>query len=368
MANATAASALDIDDGNRSAGGHPGAAVIPAVLAAVEGCEVSGRELLSAIAIGYEVAVRISASRDLASLYALSTGRWGGYGALAAAAWIRRTPQMQLAQALAISGELSPWLIGSGFSRQMGNQIKEGIPWSVHAGLLSLEMASNGMTGPLDLFDNADHFNGDAIVENFADPFQIEKTYFKPYACCRWIHSALDALSELMNENALRADDIVSIRVATVARGLTLNNEPDPKSIESAQYSFPFCLAALAVNGSAALLPMSTDLLGQTETVRLAECIEVECDFALDRLFPGKCPAEIYLKTRKGEWTRRVDDALGDPDHPLSMDQLVEKFLILSTPTLGADWAGKLSRIILNLEDFVDTTELRENLTAAVSV
>jgi len=88
MANSAAVSVLDVDDGSRLACGHPGAVIIPASLALAQAAGASGRQFLSAVAIGYQVAVNIAASRDLSKLDTYSTGRWGAYGVAAAGAWL----------------------------------------------------------------------------------------------------------------------------------------------------------------------------------------------------------------------------------------------------------------------------------------
>ena len=76
--NAAAGSALDLDDGHRAAGGHPGAALIPTALAVAQSLKSSGREMLAALVIGYEVAVRAAAGRNPATMDTFSTGRWCG--------------------------------------------------------------------------------------------------------------------------------------------------------------------------------------------------------------------------------------------------------------------------------------------------
>ncbi|WP_348640089.1 MmgE/PrpD family protein, partial [Mesorhizobium sp. M4B.F.Ca.ET.190.01.1.1] len=84
MANSAAASALDIDDGHRGAAGHAGAGVIPAALAVAQAVDASVSETMVAIALGYEIALRIASSRPVAAIDTYATGRWVGYGAAAA--------------------------------------------------------------------------------------------------------------------------------------------------------------------------------------------------------------------------------------------------------------------------------------------
>lgn len=85
MANAAAASSLDIDDGHRGAAGHPGAAIIPAAFAVAEAVGASNEEIFEAIAVGYDVALRIATARPTPTIETYSSGRWVNYGVAAAA-------------------------------------------------------------------------------------------------------------------------------------------------------------------------------------------------------------------------------------------------------------------------------------------
>ena len=336
LANSAAASALDIDDGHRLAGGHPGASIIPAVLATAEETGVSGAAVLAAVVIGYEIAVRVAAARDFSRLDTLSTGRWCAYGAAAAAAWLKGLPPAATVQAMAVAGVLSPGLSAAGYSTLMGNHVKEGIPFATFTGLTAAALAADGFNGPTDILDHPHYYDAPRIVADLGHRFAIERVYFKPYACCRWIHSALDALSDLMAEHRMAAGDIESIRVDTFARALRLNPYADPDNLEAGQYSLPFCLALLAAEGPQALLPMTEAALHQPATVSLARRITLACDPALDDLFPQKAPARVTVCAGGRRHVRQVIDPLGDPDRPMGWDRLVEKFRRLTRQQLDA--------------------------------
>ncbi|MEL6216438.1 MAG: MmgE/PrpD family protein, partial [Pseudomonadota bacterium] len=100
FANSAATSMLDFDDGHRAAAGHPGAAIVPAVLAAVHENPDFEVRALHAIAIGYEVGIRIAAARDLPQLDTVNTGRWCGQAAAAAVGWLRDSPSRVIAEAI----------------------------------------------------------------------------------------------------------------------------------------------------------------------------------------------------------------------------------------------------------------------------
>jgi len=326
LANSTAASALDLDDGHRSAGGHPGAAIWPTVMAAGQVTGAAGRDAIAAAAAGYEVAVRIGAARDFSRLDTLSTGRWSAYGAAAAAGRLQAVTPSVLAQALAIAGVLSPGLSAAGYSAVMGNHVKEGIPWSVLTGFTALELAAAGMSGPLDILDHPDYFDARAITAGLGDRWAMNGVYFKPYACCRWIHAALDGLLALMADAGVTASDIAGITVHTFARALRLNNYPDPPTLEAAQYSVPFCLALGAVGGAAALLPIGPSWLTDTAVVTLARRVRLQVDPAIEAAFPAEAGARVVMESRAGRFERLVRFPLGDPANPMTRSQLVAKF------------------------------------------
>jgi 2-methylcitrate dehydratase PrpD len=366
MANSTAASALDLDDGHRRAGGHPGAAIVPTVLAvgptAGGSPGASGRELIAAIAAGYEVAVRIAAARDFKRLDTLSTGRWCAYGTVAAAGLLGRDDPVTLAQAFAIAGVLSPGLSAAGYSTVMGNQAKEGIPWAVMTGLTALEMARRGFTGPLDILDHPDYFDAAAITAGLGTGSALQSVYFKPYACCRWIHSALDAIINLVKDHHLAADDIQTVDVFTFERTLRLNNYADPATLEGAQYSLPFCLAVAAVGGAEALMPFSPDWLQRPDIVALARRVNLHIDPELDAGFPAETGARVCLQTAGGVLEKTVRHPFGDPANPIDKIRLTAKFKKLSAGVISPQDQLDLLALIDRLADLADIAQIMDCL------
>jgi 2-methylcitrate dehydratase PrpD len=109
LVNSSAASALYLDDGNRSARGHPGACVVPTVLTlAATQPQVSAEDMLAAIVAGYDVGVRVAAAQNPEGIATRQTGRWAAFAAAAAAGRLLKADPAHLAQALAIAGVLAP--------------------------------------------------------------------------------------------------------------------------------------------------------------------------------------------------------------------------------------------------------------------
>jgi 2-methylcitrate dehydratase PrpD len=330
FANCTAAMILDLDDGHRAASGHPGASIIPAVLAVAAETRADGPRTAAAIALGYELALRIAAARHLDRLDTFSTGRWCGFGVAAAIGYLRGLSRQRIAHALAIAGIHAPNMSASGYSRAGGHHVKEGIPWATVTGLAACDLAAAGFTGPLDILDHEDYFLPERILDGLGSGWWIETAYVKPYAGCRWLHAALDALIALMNEHALRADAIEAIEVETFSRALRLPNETAPRTLEAAQFSLPFCLALAAFAGADGLLPMRSEALQRSDVATLARRVRMRLDPELDRRFPGQTPARVTLVTASGRFTRQVEHPLGDVANPMSPEQLTRKFHALA--------------------------------------
>lgn len=327
LANCTAASILDLDDGHRPAAGHPGAAIIPSCFAFAEETAASFDDLAAAIVAGYEIATRVAAARDFAKLDTLSTGRWSNYGVAAAGGLLRRCSEEEIAQAMSIAGAHGPNVSASRYSAIMGNHTKEGIPWSSVTAATALTLAQNGFTGPTDILDHSDYFDAAAILRDEHAPHAVTRVYFKPYSCCRWAHAALDALLALKEERGFAAEAIESIDVATFSRALTLNNACDPRTLEGAQYSVPFVLGVAVTRGRRALLPMKAECLHDPESVAVASRVRLSVDPALDAQFPATTAARLAVRLKTGETlSREVIYPFGDPANPMTRPALWAKF------------------------------------------
>lgn len=343
--NAASASALDFDDGHRAARGHPGAAVIPVVLSIASAIGASADDLLAAVALGYEIGIRIAVAQNPQAIKSRQSGRWTGYAATAAAGRLYNINPPALAHALAVAGVLAPNQEAngsSGYADLTGNDVKEGIPWSVVTGLTALRLAERGFTGPEDLLDHASHFDRPGIVADLGAPTQISKVYFKPYSCCRYIHPALDAFAALSERADIRPEQIASIEVQTFQWALRLSNSLSPKTLTEIQYSLPYCLAIAVVDGPAALAPVGNAQLGRPDLCEFARKVRILVNPEIDRRFPAETLARLCLRTTNGRSiTSEVTSPRGDKARPLVWEDLVRKFC--------AATRGKLSPKAQNL-------------------
>lgn len=355
--NATYAAALDLDDGHRGASGHPAAAIIPAVLAVGQTTNASPAQLLTAIVLGYEVAVRASAARDIANLRTTDTGLWCGLGVAAAAGWLAGHSTPVIAHAMAIAGQTSTSQAATGWT-QLGHTVKEGIPWATANGLQAVALAASGHRGPLDLLDDPVAYDRAALIENFGRDWAIEQAYFKIYSCCRWAHAAIDGALILKSLMHVCDSEIESIVVETFDRALTLPNQSEPQSSEAAQYSIPFCVALALIHGPEALLPLKDDHLKDRSVTNLARRIRLTSADDYIGVFPAATPARVTMIANGRHETLEISLPKGEPKNPLSDADLKRKFeRLASMGALTADVAQEIFDVVNRLR-FHDATDL----------
>ncbi len=332
-----AASSLDYDDGHNLAGIHPGAVVVSALLAAVEsGIQLELEAFLTAQVLGYELALR--AGRILFVRGTEEThcsGTAGAIGAAAAVGKVLGLGKSQLVAAMEIA-----WAHAPVASLQL-SQVKESVGWGAHTGFVSACLAEAGFGGQRGLpgFPSATPFDWDR-AENlwsscpFGEHFEIDTLYFKPYACCRYIHSAIDALDEQMRQGGLSEDEIGALRVFVPSCAASLT-EQQPRSLEEAQYSFPFALACHAVQGGVTHHELSERHLRDEQILDFASRVHVEQDKEMDQLFPSHRPARLEIEDRYGNISSAIwTSATGDPSRPMSTEMLDKKFDQLVKPLL----------------------------------
>jgi len=345
--NATYAAALDLDDGHRQASGHPAAAIVPAVLAVAQRHASSADRLLTAIALGYEVAVRISAARDISALRTTDTGLWCGPGVAAAVGWLTGQSPMIVAHGMAIAAQTATSQAATGWT-VYGHTVKEGIPWATANGVAAISLAKAGHRGPLDALDDPSAYSRKGLLDDFGRNWAIEGAYFKLYSCCRWAHAAIDGALALQESTGISHDAIEHLEVETFERALSLPNQAEPQSPEAAQYSIPFCVALALVHGASALLPMDNKFLADTRVTTLAKRIRLSSGRGYASAFPASTPARVTISAGNVIQSIEVRFPRGEPQDPLTTSELHQKFERLAV-NLGDEAILSISRAVNGL-------------------
>jgi len=300
LANGMTIDSLDIHDGALSVKGHAGVAIVPAALASVSlaaGQPVSGRELLTTIAVGYEVALRAGvALHDTACDYHTS-GAWSALGCAAVVARLMRLDHDQTRHALGIAEYHGP---RSQMMRCIDHptMLKDGSGWGAMTGVGAAMLARAGFTGAPALTVEAPEVA--AVWADLGDRWRIEEQFFKPWAVCRWAQPAVAAALTLQEEHGFSIDAIDRIEIVTFHQATRLASRR-PLTTEEAQYSLPFPVAAALVHaGTLGLGELAGDGLTNPAVLRLADRIVLVDDPALSARFPAERVARVRIETTGG--------------------------------------------------------------------
>jgi 2-methylcitrate dehydratase PrpD len=237
---------------------------------------------------------------------------------------------------LAITAYHSPRLTDLTQSKFMGSDVKESIPWSVVTGMSAAELAMRGFTGCRDALDLQGRFDPEVIGAGLGDGFKIMGTYFKKYSVCRWAHTSISGLAEIMREQGLAAADLKSVSVDTFGQAAALNNSADPDNIISAQYSLPYTMALAAVYGEDAVSPLTDAMIGMPDAVQLAQRIAINHAPEMDAHLPSRTPARITVETADGRFEKTLITAWGDSGGETGRADYRAKFCMLAGRTLSS--------------------------------
>jgi 2-methylcitrate dehydratase PrpD len=343
LGNCAAASALDIDDGHRGASGHPGAAIIPAVLAEAQETGADGHKILAAVAIGYDVALRIASARLPGTVKTYSSGRWTGHGVAAAIGWMRGLSATQLAHAITIAGAESPENLPAGSYRRLSS-VKGSSPWSTLTAMIAVARAEAGSDGPDDSLDRGDVYDPAAIVTDLGHRWLIEETYLKPYASCRYTHPSMDAIFEISSRVRLTPDNIQGLSVDVFPEAFTIANERAPRTLEGAQFSIPYCLALAALRGPEAFRPMTEAMLDDQAVVGLSQRVTMATGEDFLGAFPTTTPSRVRIEVDGKLHGETVWHPLGDVHNPLDRDQVRAKLVNLARGVVSVEQALAIFR------------------------
>ena len=356
FANTAMVRYLDCNDSFVSPGGGHPSDMLPAVLAAAEAAGASGRAVVAALVLAYEIYGQF-AQRFATREKGWDQGLFIGLAGACAAGKVLGLSEDRLAHALSITavshvplgqtrvGELSMW---KGCATAM----------AVRNGVFAALLARGGMEGPPEPFEGRyglfEQVTGALRLDGFGDgktgvPFRITETSIKYFPA--QIHTQAGAAMALELRDAFDLDDVERIRIETYAVAVrNAAGEPqkwDPKTRETADHSLPYVVAAALTDG--AVTPASFDERRIADPLLrpLMRKVEVGEDPEATRNYPAQQRASMEVRLRSGRrLTRAVDYPRGHSRNPLSDGELERKFLGLTSGVLsGTRQASLLERL-----------------------
>ncbi len=355
----TAAHGIELDDGFRQGSVHPGCVVVPCLLALGYQGSITGAAAIEAMVAGYEAEIAIGRAchPDLRQRGFHPAAAVGVFGAVMASGKLRALSLEQLENALGIAASSAAGLFafvngGADIKRlHAGHAAREGM----QAALL----AQQGIEGPPNVIEGHDGFlqafafgragTARAIVLPPAAPYGVTDCYIKPYPCCRHIQPAVEALTGLLADEKIAAQDVQRIDVATyrIAAEHAATGWGD---FASAQLSFPYLMGLALKFGAIKFEHFSETNRRDPSFAAIARMLNVTAPPEIDRLYPQLRPARVSVTTARGTFTRQADEALGSRLVPLDDAGLQAKFLDLVGPALGTARAQELAERVWSIE------------------
>jgi 2-methylcitrate dehydratase PrpD len=320
---------LELDDVHRTARLHPGDVVIPAALACAEATGADGSAFLDAVIRGYEAMVRVGRSVGAGHYrYWHTTSSCGTFGAAAAAGDLLGLDEDTMVHALGNAGTQSAGLWQCRPEHTMSKVIHTGR--AAQSGLAAAQLAALGLTGPELILEGPLGFYAATCPD--ADPaelvrpaegWQLFETSIKPWAACRHAHPAIDAAAELSGR--LRDRDVLEVVVRTYPDAVTFADASHPETTQAAKFSIQHAVA-LVLSGREVMLDQLEHEAREDPGVRdLRDRIRLEVAEPFASAYPSHWGAEVTVRTDDDVLVALHRDALGDPERPMSEEEVVAK-------------------------------------------
>lgn len=319
---------LEMDDVDKRAVLHAAPTVIPAALAMAQHTKADAKALLDAIVIGYEATIRMGRAVGSKHYHFFhNTATCGPFGAAAAACHLLEGSDMVGAFGLAGTQAAGLWQTRHE-PKSAAKQIHAG--HAAHVGVQAALLSAQSILGPASILEGIQGFFAalcpggnpidvlrDYVQENQESEWLIHQTSIKPYAACRHAHAPIDAA-------LLAKDEGGEITIETYKDALKFCDKPDPSPGIEAKFSLQHVVGHVLLTGTAPKLT-DFDQRALSITADIRKRISVKSTDEFNQAYPAHYGAAVIV----GGKQHVTKDALGDPEKPLSEDQIKDKARML---------------------------------------
>jgi 2-methylcitrate dehydratase PrpD len=342
----------DYDDTHFPTVIHPSSPVLPAALALGEHLNASGRDVLSAAALGMEVCCRIGMA---VHPYHYDegwhiTGTCGVFGSIIAAGKLSGLDLAQMTHGLGIAGTQA-----AGVREVFGSMTKPFHPGrSAQSGVLAALLAQRGFTSTTSILEGRRGFaavmSEDSHLERATDglgeSWELTMNGLKPYACGVVNHPLIDAMIALKNEAGVNPEDVQTITARVHPLVLELVDRPNPRVGLEGKFSYQHSMAVGLADGGAFPAQYTDARVLDPVISGLRDRIEATIDEAM-----AEDATEVTITLRNGrEYRHRVEHATGAPENPMTDAQLDEKFRVLAGDVLPSSEVETLLAALWDLD------------------
>lgn len=355
---------------------HPGATIVPVAVSLGEKLGSTGKEMINAVTLGYEITLRVCdalrATRDrFEQVWGLAT--WQIFGAVTVAAKLMKLDADRVATALGHAGMSAPvpFLRKSGLEMEDRpfSMLKNNLGWASMGGLLAATLAAKGLQGNQNIFDGpkgfwimagSDQCDFERLTAGLGKEYLMPLTAIKPYAACRWTQSTLGALEEIIAENKVNVAKVRSISVKSMTALRDTFAVYKPAHVIDTQFALP-PLIALTMAGYSPAHGIAEEHINDRLVRDLANKVKLEVAPDADRRFfeERQQGSTVTIEMQNGKrfentWT----NAKGEPDRPLTNDEIKAKFMDVAVPIVGQRRAGQIASQVNRLETVQDVSTI----------
>ncbi len=361
LANGVASHILELDDVHKGSTLHGAAPIIPAALAVAEREHANGKSFILAVTLGYEAALRIGEAVNPDHYrYWHPTGTAATFGAAVAAGSLLQLDAEQMLHALGTAGTQAAGLWEFNADGAMSKHLHPGK--AAFNGILAADLAAAGFTGATRILEGergffratTKSFDASRITDGLGTNWKVSENCYKMHSCCGHTHSAIDVALELRPR--AHAADIKAISIETYGPGYEIVKEPNPRTPYSGKFSLAYCVAAAVIDGRVDLEQFVAERFGP-DGVRhpaIAELLSrtrVDVADDLTANYPAAWPVRLAIELSDGRVLHGAADfPRGNPENPVSTEELEAKFASLVTPSFGDDLARRGIALVRSLD------------------
>lgn len=375
FSNGAFSQALEFDDTHNESIVHMSSPAVAAALALSETLPVSGRDMITAIALGNEISCRVGsvASGQFHKRGFHPTGLFGTFGVTYLAAKLLALDARQTAEAAGICGSFASGLLQCWVD---GTQTKFLHPgWAAQSAITAATLAHEGVTGPAEVFEGrfglfASHLqDATGTLADYSrishDPgkhWESRNSSFKPFPAAHVLHPYISAILRLRARHEIRIADVESIECPVTGFIVGIVCEPTvekfaPASDSHGRVSLQYSLAEALALGSLGKSAYRTESLRNPDILALARRVRYYVDPAYPG--PGRFKGEVTIRLKDGRTLHELEEYnRGSVENPMTYEEIRAKFDENASGFLSTARREKLATLIRNLEVLADSGEL----------
>ena len=376
LVNSTAGHGFEMDDIHKESVIHPNSLAVPVALALAEADRtLTGRDIVTAVTLGYEVGLRIgnAATTSLLLNGFHPQGTTGAFVAAAIAGRLLKLDPEQMQNALGIAGSLGAGLTAA----QEGAMVKRlHAGRAAQSGVLGALLAKKGFTGIPNIVEaSSGGFlsafartpNIERLMAGLGSDWEAGKLGFKLYPNATSMHTALDGLRDILLDHHLPFPQIEEIRVGCSHPTLVHTAwEYRPVGITAAQMNMCYGLAVMALRGDVSASNYCEATISDPAVLAFIPRITVAVDHELESMGPVfRHAARVAVRTTEGKtFTREILHRRGSPENPVNLPDIERKFASNVGALLGPAKSHRLKQLAAELDRLANADEIVEIVRA----